>query len=111
MSIAKGRLAMLCPALSPLAGSPLRPVEVLFISLLAVGIPVSAEGIVFFSLPGIAKDFVGFIDFLELLLCCLIALVFVGVIFHSQFPEGLADIVLGGGFGDAQCFIIIFIVH
>ncbi len=56
---------------------------------------------------GIAERFVGFAEFLELVLGGVVARVFVRVEFHREFAVGLFDLIGAGVAGDAENLVIV----
>ncbi len=75
------------------------------------GFPVRAQFVVFFPLGGIAKDFVGLVDFLEFLLGLLLVFRDVGMKFAGKFAEGFFDVGVAGGARDAENLVIIFVLN
>src|SRR6185295_19465237 len=69
---------------------------------------VKADLVVNLALLGIAQDFVGFGQRLELFLRGLVPRIDVGMILAGKLAEGLADIVRRGGLLHAQDFVIVF---
>ena len=69
---------------------------------------VFADLVVFFALLLIRKHVVGFGDFLEFLLGCLVPGVQVRVVFAREFAVGLFNIRVGGVFFHAEGFIKVF---
>src|SRR6266404_4691649 len=70
-------------------------------------IPIRAELIVFFTLFGIAQHLVGFVDFLKFFLGGLFILGDIGMIFPGQLAKSATDLLLGGGFRNTECLVII----
>ena len=50
-------------------------------------------------------------NFLELFLSLLIAGIFVGMVFNREFAVGFFNLVIRGGFGHAQDFVVISFDH
>ena len=71
-------------------------------------VPVGSELVVFFPLLGIAQNFVGLIDLLELGFGCFFVLGGVGMVETSQFAEGLLDLVRAGIACDAKGGVVVF---
>ena len=76
---------------------------------LRAGLPVGAELVVFLALAGVAEDFVGLVDFLELGLGVFLVFGDVGVELAGELAESLLDVGLAGVTGDAEGLVIIFI--
>src|SRR5439155_23476147 len=66
-----------------------------------------AEAVVLLAFLLVAEDVVGVLDFLEAGLGLLVARVAVGVVLPRQLAVGLLDLVLRGGLGDAQDFVVV----
>src|SRR5687767_3786417 len=73
--------------------------------------PVRAQLVVLFPLGGVAEDFVGLVDLLELRLRGFVARVHVRVILPRQLPEGLLDLLFGSGLGDAERGVVVLEFH
>jgi hypothetical protein len=63
------------------------------------------------ALVRLAKDFVGFLRFLELLFGFLITRIAVRVIFHGQAPIRLLDVGLGRGAWHVQHLVVVELRH
>ena len=66
-----------------------------------------AELVVLLPFGGIAEDFVGLGNLLELFLGGFVAGVFIGMIFNGHFAVGLFDLIRRGAFGDAEQFVVV----
>jgi len=62
---------------------------------------ISAHFIILFALLRVGKHLIGFVNLLELLLCCFIAWVNVGVMFACQLAICLPNLFLVGILSDA----------
>lgn len=71
-----------------------------------------AEAVVCGAFLLVGEDFVGLLDFLELLFRRLrVVRIAVGVQLHGELAVGFFDVVLRGVFGDAKDFIEVFFYH
>ena len=72
------------------------------------GVGVEAELVEDLALLFVGEDVVGFGDLLELFFGLFVAGVYVRVILARELAKGLADLILGGAFFDAQRGVIVF---
>lgn len=70
-------------------------------------LPVGTILVVFSALLRIAQDFIGLVDFLELLLGSLLVLGQVGVMLSGEFPKGAFDVIRRGGFRHPKSLVVI----
>src|SRR6185503_19745881 len=78
---------------------------------LLVRAPVRPELVIFLALGRIAEDFIGLVDLLELVLGRLVAGIDVRVVLARQLPVRLLELLVRGGFRDAERGVIVFEVH
>src|SRR2546425_2495812 len=74
-------------------------------------LPVWTERVIFSPFVRIRKNFVGFIDFLELLFCLLIAGIYIGMILACQLTKCLFDFFRTRSTRDVEYLVIIFVLH
>src|SRR6516165_2650019 len=77
----------------------------------SAGFPVRAELVVFLPLFRVAQNLVGFIEFLEFFLGLFLVPGHVRVVFPRELAKGLLDFSIAGAAGNAENFIIIFVLY
>ena len=71
------------------------------------GLPIRSKLVIVLALVRVGEDFVGLLDFLELVLSSLVVGVDVGVILSRKLPVRLLDLVRARGSSDSERFVII----